>query len=300
MNTLPAWHYRTRTILKLVLVLSFIAGQLFAQTKDRGPLLTVDFSGSSMDPAWVFKLDTTAGYRFNSHLEIDFGLPVYFVHVQEDSIDGYSSKNGIGNAYIDLRVMLSHKAWGFSSELRGTAPTGDKDNGFSSGRATLDWTNYINLSLGKWTPFGSLGIANTVSDVHFFNRPFTSLGLVGHVEGGITIDPISRIRIGGSGYAVLPSGEQKIYSKVIRGQGNGSVAASGSGKGRNRPFETESVTIGESEIAKDHGVSGWIEIYPSSNVTFELGYSRSISYEANSLFFSARFDFGQMLRKSNR
>jgi hypothetical protein len=35
---------------------------------------------------------------------------------------------------------------------------------------------------GKWIPFCKVGIANTISDTHFFNRPFTSLDTVDHFE----------------------------------------------------------------------------------------------------------------------
>lgn len=286
----------------LWMVFAFLAactGPVMAQDADSGPLLTVGFSGSSLDPAWVFKLDPSLGYRFNRHFEMDGGLPVYFVHVPADSMEeGYSSKNGIGNAYVDLRVMFDRSMFGFTSEVRVTAPTGDSDSGFSSGRATVDWTNYVDFNFGKWTPFGSVGIANTVSDTHFFTRPFTSLGLVGHVEGGLAYNPVSWLSLGGSGYAVLPSGEQKIYSKLIpRGQ-NG--AGAGSGRGRRGVFETESTVIGESELAEDRGFSGWIDLYPVSNVSFEVGYNRSISYDSHSLFFSTRFDLGQMIPRWRR
>jgi hypothetical protein len=274
------------------------------QEEDKGPVLAVGFSGSSNDSAWIYKLDASAGYRFNSNFEIDFGVPVYFVRVPPDNPDGYTSQSGIGNAYVDLKAMFRRSDFNFATSLRGTAPTGDEDAGFSSGRATIDWTNYFDVGLNRWTPFGSIGIANTVSDTYFFTRPFTSLGLAAHAEGGLTFTPVSWANIGGSGYAVLPVGDQKIYSKLVTRQangsssqvsGNGAMNGSAAGRGKNRVFETESVAIANSEISKDRGFSGWIDLIPSSSVVFEVGYSRSVSYGYNSMFFSVHFDFGQML-----
>jgi hypothetical protein len=184
-----------------------------------GPLLRLSFSGTSNDPAWVFKLDTSAGYRFNRHFEISGGVPIYFVRASDSgATDGFTSKNGIGDAYINLRLMISRPDYYFSSSIKGAAPTGDDADGFSTGRVTFDWTNYFEGDIGKWTPFGSAGIANTISDTHFFNRPFTSLGTVGHFEGGLYFWPSEKIGIAGSAYAVTPTGQQKIYSKLMQRQ----------------------------------------------------------------------------------
>ena len=272
----------------------------FAAGAERGPILSLQFSGTSNDPGWIYRLDATGGYKFNSHFEVDCGLPVYFVRVSDSGIaDGFSSKNGIGNAYIDLRFLLGKPSYFFSSTIRGTAPTGKVDEGFSTGRATFDWTNYFERSFGSWTPFGSAGVANTISDTHFFNQPFASLGLVGHFEGGISFEPVHRISLAASGYAFTPSGQQKVFSKLINRQmsGTSSMVPQSRGRGRNRVFENTSVTIGE-DIAKDHGVTAWIDLTPNSNLTLELGYNRSVFYSSNSIFFSARFDFTQVLRRT--
>jgi hypothetical protein len=151
-------------------------------------------------------------------------------------------------------------------------------------------------------PFGSAGLANTISDTHFFNRPFTSLGLVGHFEGGALFEPLEWLGVGGSGYAVTPTGEQKIYSRVIRrlsgtsNAGAGTNLGSGRGRIQNRVFESVSAATVTEESARDHGFSGWIDLVPASNVIVQLGYSRSVSYDYNSFFFSARFDLASWIR----
>ncbi|MBN2339726.1 MAG: hypothetical protein JXP48_14460 [Acidobacteria bacterium] len=314
----------------LALALAFSAN---APGQERGPLLNLGFSGSSMDPAWVFRLDPSAGYRFNSHFEVEAGLPVYFVHAPSDDLELTGAGGGVGNAWVGVRGMVRRSGVYFSSGIRAAAPTGDVDRGLSTGRVTVDWSNYVDVALGDWNPFGRAGIANTVSDTHFFTRPFSSLGLVGHFEGGLGWHPVSWAGVGASGYAVVPSGEQKIYSRLVERPGTGSgsgpgavtgmvslMAVGGSGgsdagngttagdggagggstagAGASRPFETESVIIGESDLARDHGFSGWVDFYPGSNVMLEIGYSRSVSYDSNSLFFSVNLDLMGMMRKS--
>jgi hypothetical protein len=292
-----------RIILALIAMSIFPLRHSLATDSDRKPLFYTSFSGSYNDPGWMFKLDTTAGYRLNSHFEIIAGLPVYFVQVPDDSLDGGSSlKSGIGNVYVDFRLMTERSGFYFGSSLRGTAPTGNEEEGFSTGRVTFDWSNYFEYNIGEWTPFGSAGIANSISDTHFFTRPFTSLGIVGQFEGGLLYDPAGWIGFGGSGYAVVPSGEQKIYSRLLRSRmaQPDSMPSDGSDtiRRQRRAFEDTYYTVGDADIARDHGLSGWIDIYPFPDVALEFGYSRSVSYEYNTIFFFARFDLAGMIREN--
>lgn len=267
----------------------------FAAGDDGETILLMRFSGTNNDPGWLFKLDTSAGYRFNRHFEITAGLPVYFVQLPDDtSGDGFDSKAGIGNVYVDFRIMAESSGFYFSSSLRGAAPTGNKEYGFSTGRVTVDWHNYFEYSAGMWTPFGSAGIANSISDTHFFTRPFSSFGIVGQFEGGLWFDPAWWIGFGGSAYAVVPSGEQEIYSRVI--QSEEPLTEEGVPEYRRRRIhETVSYTIVEAESARDHGYSAWVDFYPILDVALEFGYSRSVFYEYNTLFFSAQFDLAGMI-----
>lgn len=274
---------------------TFFSELLFAAGEDRGPLFWVGFSGSYFDPGWQFKLDTTAGYQFNRHFEITAGLPVYFIRLPDDTAEeGTNPQTGIGDFYFDLRGMSSYSNLYFSSSVRVAAPTGDKDAGFSTGKVTYDWNNYIEYGLGNWTPFGSAGIANSISDTHFLTRPFSSFGLVGQFEGGLLFDPAVWIGFGASGYAVVPSGKQQIF---YRRSGQGGPRSNGMGDGRRWFYDEAVYEVTEAEDLKDHGFSAWLDVYPVPNVALEFGYSRSVSYEYNTLFFSTHFDLAGMIRK---
>src|SRR6266852_7609242 len=135
------------------------AGRLAAADEDRGVIFYERFLGSTNTLGNVFRLDTTLGYSFNKHFSIDGGLPVFFVRPS-----AATAANGIGNAYAELRFALANPLVDYSSVVTGTAPTGDKNRGLSTGRATVDWTNHFERSFLRLTPFGAVGFANTVSD----------------------------------------------------------------------------------------------------------------------------------------
>jgi hypothetical protein len=287
--------------------------------EERGWFFSGSFSGSSNSAGTVLKATPMLGYQLNKHFETYSGLPFYFVNLSSTAAStttttttttstpgGFS--NGIGNAFVGLRFNTSNDSVNYSSTVELTAPTGDKSRGFSTGRVTADWTNRFSHKFNSFTPFGSLGIANTISDTAFFVRPFTSLGLVSHFEGGGSYDFSDHVRVGGSAYAIRAAGNQTIISKVVKRQAAvsqsakasvssvSSSAASASGKGKgsaNAVFETQTETVVPADVANDHGVSTWFGVSPGSDVDFQIGYSRSMGYDYNSVFFGVGFRFGK-------
>jgi hypothetical protein len=256
----------------------------------KGWMFSGRFLGSSNSDGLVTKADSTIGYGLNPHVQTYAGIPFYFVNVSstatQQTTTGFVS--GIGNAYIGLRFKIDSDALKFSSTIEGTAPTGDKDKGLSTGRATVDWTNTLSYKINHLTPFGSAGLSNTVSDTAFFVRPFTSLGVVSHFEGGATLGIAPLVRVGASAYAVQASGEQRIFSKLKRTT-SGTTGLLQKG---NRPFETAAETIGSSNLTDDHGVATWLSIQAGSSADLQLGYTRSMGYDLNTLSFGIGFRLG--------
>jgi hypothetical protein len=243
--------------------------------------------GSANSEAQVNRLEGSVGYNFNRTFGVDFGLPFYFVHssVSSDpSLNGFRS--GLGNAYMNFRITPALNSWHYVPSLMVTAPTGDRDQGFSTGRVTLDWNNFVSRPFRRFTPFSNLGIGNTISDTNFFSRPFSSLGVVGHFEGGTSYRLHRSLSVGASAYSVVPSGEQKIYSRVAKGQSNVTAAANAApGQGRSRAFESSAVIVDAADLARDHGFASWLTIYPSATTYLQTGYHRSVPYSLNTFFF---------------
>jgi hypothetical protein len=126
----------------------------------------------------------------------------------------------------------------FVSNVRGTVPTGSTQKMIAPIRGG---------------PAGA-GVANTVPDsTYFVRRPYTTLGITGHFDGGASIRILPLLNFRASAYAIEPSGQQKLFSKFLNRQmgPTGNPGASHSG----RVFQTTPETIGSADIARDHGFS---------------------------------------------
>src|SRR5215475_3775049 len=208
------------------------------------------FSGSSNSDGLVTKAESGLGYSFNNHWSTYTGVPFYFVNRSSSTTTGTSGfMSGVGNAFLGFRFAAKSDVMNYTSNLEFTAPTGDTSRGFSTGRVTGDWTNMFSTKVSSLTPFGSIGIANTVSDTAFFVRPFTSLGKVGHFEGGATYEFLRIARLGASAYAVRGSGQQKVFSKL-----KDSATSGSSGSGKN-DFDNQHEIIAQADAVNDHGFS---------------------------------------------
>jgi hypothetical protein len=246
----------------------------------------------------IYTLNTTLGYDFNKHVGLDFGAPVYFARPSSSSVaNGYASGSGMGDAYVALRLAFPNPILNYSTTLVGTAPTGDENLGFSTGRATYDWNNHFerNIPLINIAPFANLGVANTVSDTHFFTRPFTTLGTVTHLEGGATLKVFPMVRVGASVYDIIPSGQQKVFSKLVRRGFVPVIPAGLLGRGHG-VFQTAHETVGGPGLVSDNGASAWVSANLLHYAYLEAGYSRSVAYDLNTISFGIGFDVGHMIR----
>ncbi len=245
----------------------------------------------------VTELRPSLGYAFNRHVDLEAGLPFYWVSPSSNATTNISgSRAGIGNAFLTLRLALPNPTLNYLSTLTGTAPTGDVDSGFSTGRATFDWNNHFDHTISRITPFANIGVANTISDTPFFYRPFSSLGLVGHLDGGARFRLFRPLSVGASAYTIQPSGQQKIYSKLLPRRSDG---VHGSQSQHSRVFETNSVTIGNADIARDSGYSAWVQVNPGSRFGLGAGYNRSVQYGLNSFFFGITCEVPLLHRSVN-
>ena len=248
--------------------------------------------GSANQLGTVTRLDTSAGYLLTKRWSLSFGVPYYFASpASTPASTGSGSFNGVGNVFSELRFTLPNPALNYVSTVTGTAPTGDRNLGLSTGHATVDWSNYFERSLGRLTPFGEVGIANAVSDTQFFVRPYTSYGFVGHVQGGARYRLTRWLSARGSAYVIQPKGQQIVVSRVVTKHGSSPpTAAAGATRGaRRQVFETQNITTGSADIARDRGLSTWatLGVRPSFNVY--AGYTRSTQYNLDTLFFGLGF-----------
>jgi len=275
---------------------ALLAGSTLAQENESSPhgfSFSERLQGSANSLGLVNKLDSTLAYAFNSHFTVDGGVPLYFVRPSSSTIaaTGVGSSNGIGNVYLQARFSLVNPILNYSSTVTGTAPTGDKAAGLSTGHATADWTNYFDRSFSHWTPFFDIGLANSVSDTMYFVRPYTSYGPIAHLEGGVRYKFARLFSLGGSAYSIDPWSQQTVISRLIKAQGQPPAGAS-SGK-NNGVFQNAHATTGSSGIAADHGISTWLLFEPARSFNLYAGFTRSTEYSLNTVFFGVGLSLGR-------
>ncbi len=290
--------HRMQVILSFVVLLGLSLGPsaaVRAQSKEdsgKGLIWYESVIGSSSSLGTVTRFDSTLGYNFNHHFGVDFGVPVLFVHSSSTTTTTYRSANGIGDVYTDLRFTFRNPVVNFVSTIRGTAPTGSTANGFSSGRATADWNNHFDRAFGRVTPFADLGVANTVPDSAYFVRPYTTLGLTGHFDGGASVRILPLLNFRVSAYAIEPSGQQKVFSRLLNRQTSPAGGTPGSSHAGG-VFQTSPETTGSADIARDHGFSIGFEANPFHILDLAIGYTRSVSFSLDTVYFGVGFNLAR-------
>lgn len=304
MSKLPARVAKAVTCgFALLLILGLVTPDLPAQSSNsanpyKGFTFFEFYGGSVSSLGSVTELDSTVGYNFNKYFGVDAGIPFYFVGVSNKfSIPGTASGSGVGDVYADLLLTFTNPTVNYLGTLRGTAPTGNNKTGFSTGRATFDWDNYLDHNFGDLRPFADVGLANTISDTQFFFRPFTTLGLVVTSEAGASYRVFPRVRLGASLYDDAPIGQQKVFNRIVpfslaqSGSGSGTPAAGGASA-------AASETVGSSSIDRDNGYSAWLTFQPARAITFVASYDYSVHYALNMFSFGIGFNVGSIYRKA--
>src|SRR3989304_590612 len=137
--------YRSAVFLAVLAAATIHTPKAAAQDDSSGWTFYGRLQGASNSSGLILKADPSSGYAFNKYFQIYAGLPIYFVDESStlSTPSGSNFVNGIGNAYVGFRLWVDNPVVNYASNLVLTAPTGDKDRGFSTGRATVDWTHSI-------------------------------------------------------------------------------------------------------------------------------------------------------------
>lgn len=257
-----------------------------------GLTLNTSFNGSVDSGSSVYDWTTTTGYIFNKHFSTDIGIPILFVH-GTTSTGATTSNSGLGNIFGQLNFIDKNPTLNFGSVATVALPTGDTSKGFSTGRVTADWTSQIAKEFGRFTPFLSAGVANSIFDSRYWrNRPYVTLGDVAHFEGGTSFDLGHSLTLSASAYDIAPWGTQKLYSRIV-GKGAGAGGPSNHG----RVFQNNALTIGGSSIDSDNGYNADLDFSPWKYVDLDFGYTHSVHFQLDTFSFSLGFNLSPLLRR---
>jgi hypothetical protein len=292
---MQARNYRGMSIILSFLLFLLLGCNLaWAQSSEQKFSFSAEAQANSTTVGNLFTVDPMGSYNHSDHFGIDVGLPIHFT--RDPSFFSNSSmkpmwNDGVSDPYVRFRYMRDYSGVTFATMATGSAPVGSFTKGLNTGRVGVDWFNHVDVAVHKLTPFGNVGLANGLLDRHFLTgpysgfRPFQTLGFVSDLEGGATYALHRRLSVGGSAFEILPSGHQKIFSRLVA-QGMfvpGPVE-------HNRFFEHQFETAGPSSIARDDGFSGWGTLALNHNLDVQLGYTRSTHYALNSLGVTLAFN----------
>ena len=258
-----------------------------------GLTLNTAFGGSAGTGNDVFDWTTTTGYIFNNHWSVDLGVPILFVHGTTSSGTTVSNA-GLGNVFGQAQFVERSPLLNFGSVATMALPTGDSSKGLSSGRVTFDWTSQVAKELRRFTPFLSAGVGNSIFDSRYWTRPYTTLGLLAHFEGGTAFALGRSLTLSASAYDIAPWGTQKVYSRVV---GQGSSGGAGHAV-HGRVYLNNALTTGGSSIDSDNGFNAELDYNPSKYVDVGFGYTHSVHFQVDTFSFSVALHLTPLLRRS--
>jgi hypothetical protein len=262
---------------------------------EKGFIFYEAFEGDSNSDGRVMVLSSSVTYRFNSHFSAGAGIPVYFDQASS-STTGTTSSSGIGNVFAMAHAGWKNPLLNYATSLTIAAPSGDTKKGLSTGHATFDWDNRLDHDVSLFTPFVDLGVANSIMDTRFFQRPFTSYGNLAHFEGGTDVDLSHSFSLTLSAYDIAPWGTQTIISRIVP---SGAAGNSGSVT-HGRAFENNHQTSGTAALTTDDGFTAGLSFSPRPYLDFDLGYTRSVHYALNTISFGVGVNLSSLFGKSTR
>jgi hypothetical protein len=250
---------------------------------------------------WTSIVDSTVSYNFNKMVGISLGAPFYLAYNQQlfsstTQVAGSTTQpapvpgyNSMGDLRFGLRLATPTPLLKYVVTVTGTAPTGDSSIGQSTGRATADFNNHLELDLGRVSPLLELGLTNSNALVNMVKRPYTTLGLLSHFKAGLGLPLGKRLSFEFAGYENLPLGLQKLYSQEFN-RGPGSVS---SGKGKSAPIYEQAAAIIGNGFTEDNGFSTGLNAEVGRYMDMGFTYDRSARQKLDSVAFSIGIRIGR-------
>lgn len=270
------------------------------ESETTGVVAFEQFQASSTPLGAVLILNTDLGYAFTPHLTGDVGLPVFFTRSPFPMVstqDWRWTTWLLGEPYVDVRYTTNPFGSSITSILTGTIPVSSPERMYTTGRFGVDWFNHIEKTYKGMVPFLNFGVANgTVNRFvmprpYSIARPYQTLGFMSDFEGGASYKFGRGLAIGASAYALVPGGQQKVFSRLV----SPDYALAGDGS-HGRFFDSAFETIGPSSIARDNGFSAWLDVTRLKHTDIQIGYTHSVHYALDSVTLMINFDGGYLFK----
>lgn len=281
-SSVNAWLCRAAAVAGICLALAVgLKAQATPAGEDHGFTFFEEFRGSTSNQGQFTILDTSVGYDFNRHIGIDLGVPYYFFRATPNLVPGEKHfwDNTLGDPYADLRLTFENRVLNYATVMTVAVPVAET-GAFSTGRLGLNWFNHFDRPIGRLTPYVNVGISNGLLDTRLISQPFQvydsfrSLGFLAEGEGGMTLRVANRLMVGGSYYALQPSGNQKVFT--ANGIQNFFLVSNGSGAA--------------ADLTHDRGYSAFLRFNPTRFMYIEPAYVHSLKFNQDAATVTIGFD----------
>ena len=188
----------------------------------RGLSASVELAGNNSGNGTWLQASPSLGYSFGKGWSIGLSAPYYRFNAAT-SVSGTAPASGIGDVSGSVTMSPTES---FSATVSGSAPTGNRTQGFGSGSVGWDVSGYLSGSVDAFSPFVTGGVSNNPTVAAKAQRrgtgpgrlvPSTSNTLLFHAEGGTGFDLNDTFSLSGSLYLVAANGATSTTT-VTRGR----------------------------------------------------------------------------------
>ena len=275
-----------------------------SDTQSQGWTGYIQFQSSFTKPSisTVLTEALSLGYNLTPHLGFDAGIPLITTRSTFSPVTttAWLWTTLMGEPWLDAHYTNTRHGVDYLSVLTVTFPPTGETRTFTTGRFNVDWFNHLEHNYDKFTPFLNLEASNGTINFYYLPRPFKealpyqTLGFMGQAEAGGSYRIFRKYYLGASGYALIPAGPQKVYSRLVPPSSSISTTVVD-----NRYFNSAFLTMGPHFISEDYGVSAWVEV-PSTTSRYgglQVAYTYSAFHHLNILTVMINFNGTALFRK---
>jgi hypothetical protein len=219
----------------------------------------------------------SVGYDFGSVLEVEGGLPFFFLSATNVSPVADANHlsyrySSFGDSFVKIVVRPLAKL-GYQSTLTLTAPTGTAN--VSTGQATWDWNHRVENNWLHFHPFGTFDLGN-VPSVTPRLEAFRISGFGAQVHAGNSFDFGKLGSFDASFYESVPIGNAAAYFDAAAG-----------------------APLTSYNLLSDHGFNGDFS-KSAGRVALDVTYNHSIAHSADALYVTLGYRMGHLRKERVR
>lgn len=253
------------------------SNQQSASLPDRG-IFTYIGVGVGHDPfaKYTGELDLSGGYDFGRTLEIETGMPFFFLsttnQLDASGASHFSNRySSFGDAFVRAKITPAIEAFDYKAEVTVTAPTGTRN--VSAGQATWDCNNHVEMDLWRLRPFGEFVLGNVPPVTPRLVGPFQISGFATQLRIGNSFTLAKLLSFDASFYESLPIGNSSVVSTSTLSP------------------------LPASNLLSDHGFTGSLSQATAGRLEFDFNYTRSLAHSIDAVFLTVRYRLGHLRKE---